>query len=247
MPTLHLLGTGAALSSAGRTTTMLAVEGRSVIMIDCGGDAVQRLLAAGIDPGKIGGLILTHEHPDHVGGFPLLMEKLWLTRKLSRLPVHGPRPALDCARRLFEAFDTSGWVGMPEIAWNEVVLEQGAVVQADDEWRITAAPGIHGVPVIGVRIEDVSAGGVVAYSSDTAPSDAIERLASCADILVHEATGGFRGHTSATDAARLAARAGVRDLLLVHLPPTIPDSELEHARDVFPRLKLGTDGDRYTF
>jgi len=32
---VHLLGTGAALSEGGRTTTMLAIEGESVIVVDC--------------------------------------------------------------------------------------------------------------------------------------------------------------------------------------------------------------------
>lgn len=247
MPTLHLLGTGAALSSADRTTTMLAVEGRSVIVVDCGGDAVQKLLAAGIDPGAIALVILTHAHADHIGGFPLLVEKLWLTRKLPRLPVRGPRDAVDRARRLFETFDTSGWVGLPEIEWGEVKLEENAPVWSDDDWRITASPGKHSVPVIGVRIQDRGGGGSVVYSSDTAPCDAIERLAKDVDILVHEATGNFRGHTSASDAARLGARAGARDLVLVHLPPRIPDDELDRARDAFPALKLGADGERYIF
>ncbi len=37
MPVLHLLGTGAALSSGARTTTMLAVAiPGSILLIDCG-------------------------------------------------------------------------------------------------------------------------------------------------------------------------------------------------------------------
>src|SRR4051794_752484 len=79
MATLHLLGTGAALSEPHRTTTMLAIDDSvSAVVVDCGGDVVQRLLAAGIPVGRISALIVTHEHPDHVGGFALLMERLWL-------------------------------------------------------------------------------------------------------------------------------------------------------------------------
>ena len=54
MATLHLLGTGAAYSDPTRTTTMLAFrQDRSCLMVDCGGDAIQRLLASGIDPATI--------------------------------------------------------------------------------------------------------------------------------------------------------------------------------------------------
>jgi len=90
MAQLHLLGTGAALSGPDRTTTMLAFSaGHSVVVVDCGGDVVQRLLAAGLDPNAISLLVLTHAHPDHVSGFPLFMEKIWLAKRRRPIPVFG--------------------------------------------------------------------------------------------------------------------------------------------------------------
>lgn len=248
MATLHLLGTGAALSSPDRTTTMLAFEGvRSTIVVDCGGDVVQRLRAGGVDLDRIGALVITHEHADHVSGFPLFMEKIWLAKRRRPIPVLGPSAALDQARRIFEAFDTSGWKGLPEIQWRTVPLEEGATVWEDEHWRITASPGEHSVPVIGIRVEDLSDGGIVAYSSDTERSDVIARMAQGADILVHEATGDFRGHTSPQDAAHVARQAGVGRLILVHLPPDTPEEQLTDARASFERLELGTDGATVSF
>jgi ribonuclease Z len=248
MATLHLLGTGAALSSLDRTTTMLAVQNAgSVVLVDCGGDVIQRLLAAGLDPGSIRALILTHEHPDHVSGFPLFMEKLWLAGKHARIPVRGPDPALETARRALAAFDTSRWQGMPEVEWGAVALEEGAEVWSDAEWRITAAPGRHSVPVIGLRFEARPDGGTVTYSADTAPSESIERLAQGTDILVHEATGDFPGHADVSAAAGVAARSRANRLVLVHLPPDIPVREVESAGRVFADLELGADGTRYEF
>ena len=249
MATLHLLGTGAALSDATRTTTMLAFceDQKSCVVVDCGGDVVHRLLSAGIEPGSIDALILTHEHADHVGGFPLFMEKIWLAKRSRPLPVCGPRPALDQARRIFEAFDTSGWEGLPEILWSEVPLTEGARVWGNDHWHITAAPGKHSVPVMGIRVENLRDGGIVAYSADTERSDAIARLAEAADILVHEATGDFSGHTSAQDAAHVAAQAGVGRLVLVHLPPDIDPADLEDAQTSFEALEIGEDGASYPF
>lgn len=247
MPTLHLLGTGAALSSPERTTSMLALADESVVLVDCGGDVIQRLLACGLDPDRIGLLVITHEHPDHVSGFPLFMEKIWLAQRRRPIPVCGPRPALRVARKIFETFDTSGWKGMPTIDWREVRLEEGAEVWEDDEWRLTASPGKHSVPVIGVRAEARRSGGVAAYSSDTERAEAIVRLARGADLLVHEATGGMGGHTSATGAAGVAREAEARRLVLTHLPPSIPEDDLERARGIFPGLEVGTDGARCDF
>lgn len=248
MATLHLLGTGAAFSDPSRTTTMLAFESAdSVVVVDCGGDVVQRLLAAGIGPDRIGALIVTHEHADHAGGFPLFMEKIWVGGRRRPIPVYGIAPALAQARRCWEAFETGGWKEVPEIQWREFPLEEGARVLEDGDWRITAAPGTHSVPVVGLRVEDVKGGGTVAYSCDTEPSEAITRLARGAELLVHEATGGFGGHTSAPDAARIATETGARRLVLVHLPPEIEAGEMRRARETFPGVELGVDGARYDF
>jgi ribonuclease Z len=226
---------------------MLAVQARSVIVIDCGGDVVQRLLAAGIDLAAIELLIITHEHPDHVSGFPLFMEKIWLSRRRHPLPVCGPSAAINMARRLFGLFDTSGWTGLPPIEWREIELAENAEIWNDDEWRITASPGRHSVPIVGVRIEDAAAGGTLVYSADTERTDTIIRLATDADVLVHEATGAFRGHSSATGAAEVARDAGARRLLLVHLPPETDAADLERATVIFPHVEVGKDGARYEF
>jgi ribonuclease Z len=249
MPTLHLLGTGASLSGPGRTTTMLALEsGGSVVLVDCGGDAVEALLSSGLDPDRVDLLILTHEHPDHVGAFPLLVQKLWLGKRSRPLPIRGPARALDQARRLFETFDTSGWRGLPPLGWGEVEATEGAPVWTDDMWHITAAPGQHGrTPTIGLRVEARGTAGAVAYSSDTERSGAIARLARGAQLLVHEATGEFRGHSRPEDAAHVAAEAGAARLVLVHLPPQAEQLDLTQARAIFPELRLGRDGDALDF
>lgn len=248
MPTLHLLGSGAAVSDPHRTTTMLALaQDDAVIAIDCGGDLVQRLMAAGLPLERLRALILTHEHPDHVAGFPLVMEKLWLAGRQEGLPVYGIASALAQAERTFASFDTSGWKGMPDILWREVALQEGAEVLADNAWTITAAPGVHSVPVIGLRAQ--STGGVVAYSCDTEPSPAIMRLAKGADILVHEATGAGPGHSSAQQAADIAREAGAGRLLLVHLPPEseLGEAEMAEARTIFAATEKGEEEGCYVF
>ena len=246
MAVLHLLGTGAAASDAHRTTTMLAVENRGgVVLIDCGGDVIQRALVAGIDPESIEALIVTHEHPDHAGGFALFMERIWLMGRKRPIPVIGIEPALAQARRVLEAFDTTGW-DLPAIDWRTVEFRAGAAVLRDDRWTITAAPGVHSVPTIGVRVE-AAGGGVLAYSCDTERTPAIVELSRGADLLVHEATGSFRGHATNEDAAEVAREAGAGRLLLVHLPPGVHDHQLAAARAIFPRVEFGEDGGRHEF
>ncbi|MEM1043385.1 MAG: MBL fold metallo-hydrolase [Bacteroidota bacterium] len=241
--TLYLLGTGAAVSDPHRTTTMLAVsDGTSTLAVDCGGDLVQRMMACGLDPATLDGLILTHEHPDHVSGFPLFMEKLWLTGRSRPIPVYGVRAALGQARRLWEAFDTSRWDGVPEIVWQEVAHEPGTEVLTSDTWHVTAAPVTHPVPTIGLRIEHGPTSRTVAYSCDTAPCERVVELGRDAGVLVHEATGATPGvHSSAEQAAEIAAKAGAHRLLLVHLPPGLTDDDLGDARRWLSEVELGEE------
>lgn len=245
--TLHLLGTGAALSDANRTTTMLALEGRrSVILVDCGGDAAHRALVSGLDLARVDGLIVTHEHADHAGGFPLLMERLWLAGQTEPFPVHGNRAALEQIGRLDAAFDTSEWPNYPSPDYRLIADEERTPVLGNEDFSIHASHGSHAVPCIGLRIEAPD-GGAIAYSGDTRPSPAIARLAEGVDILVHEATGAGPSHSSAAEAAEVARQAGAKRLVLVHLGP-LPDGGhqlLQEARAIFPATELGADGGRY--
>lgn len=247
----HLLGTGASISDPHRTTTMLAFSdddhtGTS-LLVDCGGDALQRWQAVGGSLRDIAGLILTHRHPDHISGLPLLMEKLWLSDHEGDLPVCGYPATLDQATRCMDAFAsvTADWEGMPELVPHEVESEPGAEVWTDTPWRITSAPVEHGdTPTFGLRVQHKS-GVVVAYSCDTAPCDAVVDLAQDADLLVHESNGAGPGHSSMVEAADIARAAGVEQLVLVHLPPGAKHDTLAAARNVFPATTLGVEGASY--
>ena len=242
MAHLHLLGTGAALSEPHRTTTMLAVSNpNSLILIDCGGDVVQRAYATGLNLDHLTGLILSHEHPDHVSGFPLFMEKIWLAGRRDPLPIYGIPEALDQARRCFATFDTSRWEGLPEMDWSPISNE----VLDDENWHITALPVQHSVPTVGFRIECKDSGGVIGYSCDTDPCDSVVTLAKNADILVHEATGDYPGHSTALEAAETATQADAKRLLLVHLPGDLAEEDLQAARKVFPNTEWGEELGRY--
>lgn len=251
MPTLHLLGTGAGYSEPHRTTTMLALStDDNLVIIDCGGDVIQRVLAAGLDPLALKNMILSHEHPDHISGFPLFMEKIWLAGRRTPIPLYGPPEALDQARRTFATFNTSRWEGLPERIWHEIRPEQAdasALIDLleDDAWKITAAPVAHGVPTIGFRILSKTSGTVVAYSCDTEPTENVVTLAQDADLLIHEATGEYPGHSSAMQAAEMAVKSRAQKLVLVHLPANLDEHDLVEAKRIFPNTSWGFELGRY--
>lgn len=255
MPSLHLLGTGAAISDPHRTTTMLAVSEdqppHHTILVDCGGDVLQRLLACDRPIDSIDGLVVTHAHMDHTSGFPLLMEKVWLAGRDRPLPVVGIEPALAQAERLWDAYEPvhSDWEGIPPIDWREIAYERDVLAWDEAPWTITAAPVNHGdTPNVGLRVEHGPTDRVVAYSCDTAPSENVVHLARNADILVHEANGTpGDNHSTAAEAAEAAQHAEVGSLLLVHLPPGDKHDALVEARSIFPHTDLGEELGTYPF
>ena len=256
MPSVHLLGTGAAISDPHRTTTMLAVSDDQTpagsLVVDCGGDALQRLQQCGLPIDSVDGLIVTHAHMDHVSGFPLFMEKVWLDGRDRALPVVGIKPAVAQAQRSWDAFEPvhHDWEDLPPLDWRTIPHEPEAPVWTDAPWSITASPVAHGdTPNVGLRIEHVPSGQVLAYSCDTSgPADAVIDLAEDADLLIHEANGGpSENHSTAEEAAQVAAEADVDRLLLVHLPPGDKSADLRKARAIFPHTDLGEELGTYPF
>jgi len=106
-----------------------------------------------------------------------------------------------------------------------------------------------------VRPEDVMGpprpGRSVVYSGDSAPSDAIRRLAAKATVLIHEATTSQEleveanrwGHSSARQAAQVAKEAEVGTLFLTHFSSRYKELDplQAEARDVFPESQTARD------
>ncbi len=251
MAELLLLGTGASLADGSREPTMLAVRGAATtVLIDCGANPIRQLQRLAVPLDTIDRLILTHSHPDHTSGFALLVEKLWLAGRREPLPVHGPPDTVDLARRVFAQWDTSQWSGLFALEYQAVQMEPHSPVAVTTEFEITASPGVHSVPVMGLRIHDRQGSGTMAYSADGEPSAGVLGLAHGVDLLVHEATGAHAGHSTAEGAGLLARQAGAKQLVLVHLAPQDYDLgawRLAAAAALGGEVRIGNDLDTYRF
>jgi ribonuclease Z len=96
-------------------------------------------------------------------------------------------------------------------------------------------------------------GRTVVVTGDTRPSETTVRIASGADLLVHEATFGDEeadraketAHSTAREAAEIARRAGAARLVLTHFSARYSRDAgdlLREAREVFPETALARDG-----
>jgi len=205
---------------------------------------------AGLTPERLRGLIITHFHPDHVFGVPILLMNTWLLGRTDPLPVYGLQDALERFKAMMDLLHWQEWPGLFPVPCRTVAEEVGAPVLEDEEFRVTGAPVKHLVPTLGLRIENKRSGGVVAYSSDTSPCDAVVALARGADILIHEAAKNTLGHSSAAQAGEIARRAGAGRLVLIHYRPA-PwkyDRWLEEAAAAFGGpVELAQDFGEYVF
>jgi len=222
--------------SPSQENTYFALVGQlSVLLIDCAGSPYRRLLKARIDPARISALIITHFHPDHVYGLPSFLLSSWLAGKKTPLDIHGPEAAIERAEQMMELYSYGSWRGMFPLQYHAIALTAGAAVLSDEDFEVTAAPGAHFIPAVGLRVRDRDTGAVFAYSSDTEPTSQIEELARGARLLIHEATGEGPGHSSAEQAGIVAQRAGVQQLALIHYDPAVtpPRQMLRDARRHF--------------
>ena len=133
-------------------------------------------------------------------------------------------------------------LGVPEgPLWGR--LHKGETVTLDDG-RTVAPSDLVGLP---------RPGRTLVYTGDTRPSLQVMEAARGADLLVHEATFGGdeserakeTGHSTASEAARVAADAGVRRLVLTHISPRYTRDApelLAEAQAVFPETIIARDG-----
>lgn len=219
------LGTGAGLSDEKREHTYMVMQGKhDAIMVDCGGSPIARLIQARVPFDSIEHLILTHHHPDHLYGLSVFLLDLWLLGRKKVLHIHGLAETLRAARGMMHALEWEAWfaAGCFPVEFHTIKKNSARPIIDTPDFSVTATPAKHLLPSIATRFVDKATGRVAVYTSDTEVCDNVLQLARGADILFHEATTieqPARGHTTAEQAGAQAQRAGVKKLVLVHLPP----------------------------
>jgi ribonuclease Z len=131
------------------------------------------------------------------------------------------------------------------------LAERLGVTPGPDFGRLQRGETIAGVSPDQVMGEE-RAGRRIVVTGDTAPTDAVVVAAHRADVLVHEATfadedadrAALTGHSTARQAAQVAADAEVRMLALTHLSSRYAGGEIrDEAREVFGRTEVPRDFD----
>lgn len=202
------------------------------VLLDLGNGAVGALQAY-CTVGDIDAVLITHLHPDHcMDLLPLYVARTYDPhRGYPVIPVLAPAGAATHLARAYGRTEPPGLTGCFDfVEWSGGRHEVGPL-------SVTVAPMAHPVPAWGIRVEH--AGRTLAYSGDTGPCAGLVEIARDADLALFESS--FEQgrddaappdlHLTGGEAGEHAARAGVRRLVLTHLPPwNDPDRSLAAAR-----------------
>lgn len=250
MARLIILGSAAAVADATHDNTHFLLQGDrgSLVLVDCGSNPLTKLPRFGIHYEDMADMVLTHFHPDHVSGVPILLMQMWLLGRKSPLHIYGLHHCLGRVEDTMVAFAVKTWPGFFPVQFHRVAERDHMLVLDNDDFRITSWPTRHFIPTIGLRIEVKTTGTVVGYSCDTEPIPNTVTLARNVDLLLHEAAGAGYGHSSAGQAGEVASEAGARRLALIHYSVwnTDPRPLIDEARTTFSGpVELAVDGCEY--
>ena len=257
MMKITCLGTGTPESHKRRASSGYLVEvGDDLVLLDCGGGVVSRLIDAGHMPGDITHLFFSHLHSDHMMDYARLVHAAW-DENGTPVEVFGPAPIIGITEKLFgrdgvfstDLFARTEFPGSQEI-WRdrggslprpwpspEVVEVKTGFSYKGNGWRLTSRTAPHAQPYLecmAFRLETEKASFV--YSGDAGLCPEIEALCQNADLLLHwcyrlshetKYPTVMKFSPHAGEIAAMAERANVKKLLLTHIRSHM-DSDAHH-------------------
>jgi ribonuclease Z len=219
MAKVIILGSSNAVPSIDHENTHLVIIGKErTILVDCVSNPIVRLEQAGVDFNDLTDIVITHFHPDHVSGVPLLLMDMWLMGRTKPINIYGLHYTMDRLEDLMGFYGWDEWPNFFSVGFYRLPESEMAYVLDSAEFKIYSSPVHHMIPTIGLRVECKNPGKILAYSCDTEPCEQTVRLAGGVDILIHEAGGATFGHSSAEQAGEIATKAEVGKLYLIHYP-----------------------------
>lgn len=201
------------------------------ILIDCGPDFRTQVL--GLPFKKIDGVLITHEHYDHVGG----LDDLRPFCRFGEVPIYAePHTAERLRTRMPYCFVDHSYPGVPNIPLQEIEENRTFLI---NHIPVTPLRVMHGrLPILGYRI------GNIGYITDmlTMPDVSYEQLRQL-DVLVVNALriAPHPTHQNLAEALDTARRIGAKETYFIHMSHHI-GLQAEVERQLPPHVYFASDG-----
>ncbi|MFA5076059.1 MAG: ribonuclease Z [Patescibacteria group bacterium] len=221
---ITILGSGSYQPELSRHSAGYLVRaGKKNLVFDFGRGAVDQLMKVGVNYYDIDAIFITHLHSDHCSDLLavlhiLLIEPAFLSFRKKKLVVYGPVGFNKVMAKLMVIFNLTKYRPQYKIVFKEIKDGQSA--------RIGSCQ-IRGYKVKHSRTWNclayrISANKkVLTYSGDSEQCPGLLKAARGADLAILEASWPEKfiagGHMSASQAAALAQKAGVKRLVLSHM------------------------------
>lgn len=240
---LQVLGSGGPIADDDRASSgyLLWLDGRARLLVDTGGGVFLRFGQAKAKFEDLDAIVLTHLHTDHAADLPALLKGAYFSSRSRPLALFGPTGAdgwprtsefvkalfdreTGAFRYLFGFLDGSD--GLFEVQTTDIDAQgrQPVVLLDNGDFQVTAVGVEHGpVPALGLVI-DVRGQRIAISGDQNDDNPAFTAMVTQADLLLMaNAIPPFAGrvarflHATPQHIGELAARAGVKHLVLTHL------------------------------
>lgn len=234
MLNVMFLGTnGSVQERESGNTSIIVSNGKANVLVDVSVNIQEAVRA------QIQALVITHNHIDHVYGLPSILHQMWLTGRTAKLDIICPEGIMDTVNSLIDIF---------AIRTKKNIFPIDVLASSEHSYEglsFSAFKTDHTPASIGLVFQDNES--KIVYTADTRPIAEPDKAWLNADILIHETSGLVeneetlikKGHSSAVDAARLAASMNAKRLLLCHLPASSEKQAIvDQARSLFTESEI---------
>ncbi len=222
---LTTIGTGTAAPHATRVAAAHLVETGDVrLLLDCGGGAVHRMAALGVEWSTITHVAITHFHADHIADLPmLLMGWQWgqLPARSEPAMLIGPVGTIALLERMAAVY--GAWMLAPGFPLSIVEITPDVPITLAEGVALRAQPVPHTLESIAYSISDGKTN--LVYTGDTGDDEALALWATGCDLLLAECSlpdaMAIREHLTPRQVGALASRAQAKRLVLTHFYPPV--------------------------
>lgn len=233
---------GMPVKNRAHSSYLLEVEGY-LYLIDAGEGVSRSLVSLGVDHNKIIRAFISHTHPDHCTGIPMLLQMMMMRGRKGSLEIYLPQQAIDA----FDMFLKNLYIfreGWPFEFHLLPLLSRMSFEEGNLTINTFPTNHLKGVLKLakkyGVGIE--SNGFVlfkdskrVVYTSDFGSLEDIADYVQEADLLIIEGA-----HAPLEEIVSFIRKRNIGSSLITHLPPELEGREEQLAED--SNVNFATDG-----